>query len=405
MKIGMLSIGLLILLLVGVGSASPSTQGAPNTDAVAVTMPFAGKWAWTILKARCGSDRCDSHPSYHEKYSADWATDLYAPPGTAVKFNVSGATTGLSYSASITDTSCGAGKRVRITLKTGGTTLGWAQYDHLDITGISFASIANNKTLGVTKNWGKKSCYVVSSDAGVHTHFSAANTSKYSCWIDYGSVGTPLAANATIAIVGSNNTGVQQKCSPGASVSGYANTIVQWNGDTKAQKTAWFVNPSAQRQWIPTIPIYNCLAAKARGPVQLPRKVLDLLTDTGQSAACGSSPPPSPPSNSTPPNITAITDTTGVVTTRYVWTTVRFRDPECDVTGGTWEGASGSGLREDFGRTIRADLMRGLVCSGGSGSLQFARSCLWRGRWTEYMTLVDSRGNRSSRVPFVYVCS
>jgi hypothetical protein len=42
-------------------------------------------------------------------------------------------------------------------------------------------------------------------------------------------------------------------------LSSYANHVVQWNGDTKAQKTSWLVGPDLKRRWIPDIATYQCL--------------------------------------------------------------------------------------------------------------------------------------------------
>ena len=50
------------------------------------------------------------------------------------------------------------------------------QYDHLDTTITQGKSIANGAVLGKTKNWGKLSCYLVTSDGGVHVHFGAKNS-------------------------------------------------------------------------------------------------------------------------------------------------------------------------------------------------------------------------------------
>lgn len=69
----------------------------------------------------------------------------------------------------------------------------------------------------------------------------------------------------------------------------YAGHIVQWDGDTKVQRTAWLVTPDLKRLWIPDIATYNCLKAQgAPGPDVLPAATLDQLTDqTDLWAACG----------------------------------------------------------------------------------------------------------------------
>jgi hypothetical protein len=74
--------------------------------------------------------------------------------------------------------------------------------------------------------------------------------------------------------------------------------IVQWDGDTKAQKTAWLVvNEGGQlhRHWIPSIAVYWCLKnSGALGPDVLAAAVLNQLPDdTGVWATCtGNSGPP-----------------------------------------------------------------------------------------------------------------
>ena len=69
----------------------------------------------------------------------------------------------------------------------------------------------------------------------------------------------------------------------------YANHIVQWNGDTKQQKTAWLVTPNLKRLWIPDAGTYYCLKNRGvPGPAVLPAATLDRLTDqANQWAACG----------------------------------------------------------------------------------------------------------------------
>lgn len=71
--------------------------------------------------------------------------------------------------------------------------------------------------------------------------------------------------------------------------SAYVGHIVQWDADTKSQKTSWLVGSDLKRRWIPDAATYSCLKARgAPGPDVLPSSVLDLLPDiTGTSAVCG----------------------------------------------------------------------------------------------------------------------
>lgn len=66
----------------------------------------------------------------------------------------------------------------------------------------------------------------------------------------------------------------------GGNAAAYAGHIVQWDGDTKAQKTAWYVTPDHRRIWISSIDAYNGLKRRGvPGPVVLPASTLDQLPD------------------------------------------------------------------------------------------------------------------------------
>lgn len=70
----------------------------------------------------------------------------------------------------------------------------------------------------------------------------------------------------------------------------YYGDIVQWDGDTKAQKTAWRVGADGRRHWIPGISDYWCLVnGGVAGPYVLPSTVLDTVVpdDPGSWAPCG----------------------------------------------------------------------------------------------------------------------
>jgi len=70
----------------------------------------------------------------------------------------------------------------------------------------------------------------------------------------------------------------------------YIGAIVQWNGDTKAQKTAWRVGADGRRHWIPSTSVYWCLVnAGVVGPYVLPSTVLDTVIPdrNGSWASCG----------------------------------------------------------------------------------------------------------------------
>ena len=276
--------------LVALEPPAANAAAVDNTEAVVVGMPANVRWAYYgSPKAPAGSDTIDSAPAYHATYGKDWATDLYAPEGTALHLRLSGATGRVTTRYSVTDGGCGAGKRVRVYISVDSHPLGYVQYEHLNINNTHFSDgISNNEFLGRTHQWPKSSCYQVSSPAGVHTHVGFYQNNRYSCWSDYGKVGTTVHDSDPLGVLGSNNLTARGACTPGRSVSSYKGQIVQWSGDTKTQKTAWLVKSDLKRYWIPDIATYNCLKRKGvPGPVRLPGKVLSLLTDrTGYRSGC-----------------------------------------------------------------------------------------------------------------------
>ncbi|MDA0183650.1 CHAP domain-containing protein [Solirubrobacter phytolaccae] len=78
---------------------------------------------------------------------------------------------------------------------------------------------------------------------------------------------------------------------PGTQPGAYVGHIVQWDGDTKGQKTAWLVGQDGKRRWIPTSALYYCLKGHGvPGPDVLPAARLDEYPDlTGQWVTCGPS--------------------------------------------------------------------------------------------------------------------
>lgn len=71
----------------------------------------------------------------------------------------------------------------------------------------------------------------------------------------------------------------------------YANRIVQWSGDTKAQKTSWFVTPDLKRLAIPDTATYNALLDRAvTNAGAQPSALLSRLPEqSGMWAAAGDS--------------------------------------------------------------------------------------------------------------------
>jgi surface antigen len=70
----------------------------------------------------------------------------------------------------------------------------------------------------------------------------------------------------------------------------YIGALVQWNGDTKAQRTKWRVGADGRRHWLPSMSVYSCLVnGGVDGPHVLPPSVLDnVIPDlNGSWASCG----------------------------------------------------------------------------------------------------------------------
>lgn len=213
---------LLPLVVVGLlaifGVVTPTSPAYAAGEPTVIGIPFAGKWAWMSPAAEPWDDVNDSHPAEHHHFSADWATDLYTSPGTDVRVKVNAPTSSYTLSVSLVEsTSCGAGERVRVSVKYDGNEIGWVQYEHVDpASGISLgAALSNGQVIGQTKNWGYLSCYQVSSNAGVHAHVSMKNTqANHSCYVDHGQPGaTTLSYGTDLGVLGSSNGGVRQECS------------------------------------------------------------------------------------------------------------------------------------------------------------------------------------------------
>ena len=106
---------------------------------------------------------------------------------------------------------------------------------------------------------------------------------SYYCFKNQGAPGPDVLPSYVLDSL-PDQTGQQAQCVPPAST--YESHIVQWDGDTKAQKTAWLVR-GGRRYWIPDTRTYGCLQSQGSpGPDVLPSYVLNSLPDTGQQATC-----------------------------------------------------------------------------------------------------------------------
>ena len=68
----------------------------------------------------------------------------------------------------------------------------------------------------------------------------------------------------------------------------YRGKIVEWDGDTKPQKTSWFVGSDGNRRFIPDLPTFQCLHdAGAGNSYNVTSDILNFLPDlTGVQATC-----------------------------------------------------------------------------------------------------------------------
>jgi glucosylceramidase len=107
---------------------------------------------------------------------------------------------------------------------------------------------------------------------------------SYYCWKNEGAPGPDVLPSYMLDAM--PDTGDRANCIPPPGT--FNGHIVQWDGDTSSQKTAWLVGPDGHRRWISNISTYNCLKSRgAPGPDVLPSYVLDSLSDlNGVWAVC-----------------------------------------------------------------------------------------------------------------------
>lgn len=183
----------------------PRSPGPGNGEGVVqILMPFSGKFA-------NGDEGFEgTAPGKHPYYwpGMQWATDIYAVPGTSVKANFSG--TGVSlkvaavgeipdcYSDSKPRVEVSAGKYVTVSVSLNGQNIGSVHYQHL--AGVSLqpgAEIPIGTTLGTTSRWAKSGCWRVNTDAGVHTHLEVKSTAGSACYVAHPR-GRPLSESDMI---------------------------------------------------------------------------------------------------------------------------------------------------------------------------------------------------------------
>jgi len=170
--------------------AGPSRGPASNeVEGVAqVLMPFSGRFANEAFKETAPG----KHPHYWS--GMQWATDIYAVPGTPVKANFSGNGISLKvinvggipdcFSDSNKTVKVSAGSYVTVSVSVNGQNIGSVHYQHLDVVDLKAgAEISNGATLGITHMWTKSNCWQVNNDAGVHTHLEVGSKSGTACYM------------------------------------------------------------------------------------------------------------------------------------------------------------------------------------------------------------------------------
>lgn len=214
-----------VLGLVGTGVAviGPGNQEAAHAvDPIKATigMPFQGKWAWNVAINPPYTDSNSSHPSVHERYGADWTTDIYAAVNTPVKVYGTSNQGIVTFKKSSTSDTCSskgpniAGQGLTFDVLVNGAKRGTVKYDHIDPETIGTDPITSGTKIGeVTSETLHNTCFQT---RHVHVQFKNVDTNKFACYTDHGKPGqNNIAEGQAIGDIGSQNTGVQQACTTG----------------------------------------------------------------------------------------------------------------------------------------------------------------------------------------------
>ena len=188
----------LLFIFVGLGCSSakvePSgtSKSAVTTGGAILGMPFDGYF----------DKFSDTSPNVHHRVvGGNWATDIYASPGTAVRYHER--TGAIARVVSIMSACVGGGpslggSQIQLSLSDAGdgAALGSVFYLHLATPQVTVGqTIESGTVLGYTAQWESSSCYQVSNAAGVHTHFEVKSAVGSSCFTTVG--GDALLADAS----------------------------------------------------------------------------------------------------------------------------------------------------------------------------------------------------------------
>ena len=162
---------------------SGTSKSAVTTGGAILGMPFDGYFD------KFG----DTSPNVHHRVvGGNWATDIYASPGTAVRYQER--TGAIARVVSIMSACVGGGpslggSQIQLSLSDAGdgVALGTVFYLHLATPQVSVGqSIESGTVLGYTAQWESSSCYQVSNAGGVHTHFEVKSAVGSSCFTTVG---------------------------------------------------------------------------------------------------------------------------------------------------------------------------------------------------------------------------
>jgi hypothetical protein len=202
----------LIVLFVSVVSVIAAPNASAEVPQAVVGMPFAGKWAYSNpTTASCGPNASQtSHPSCHEVYFGDWATDVYQAAGVEVRLQVPYATGLLSFSWDTSATgSCGETRRVRVYVS--GIQVGQVHFTHLSNATLTTTSPTNGMVVGKIASL---SCNP--GGTGKHVHVEFKNIGNRACFVNHStastSAGMSVEEGTPIGVLGSENTGIRQVC-------------------------------------------------------------------------------------------------------------------------------------------------------------------------------------------------
>ncbi|HSW66520.1 MAG TPA: VCBS repeat-containing protein [Bacillota bacterium] len=205
-------------------AVAPSEHPANATEGPQVTIgsPLDGAWAYNVpTAAGCGSGNSQtSHPSCHEAYGFDWATDIYAPALRDVKVYGSSNQGTVTFKRSGTSDTCSsygqniAGWGITFDVFVDQSKVGQVKYDHLDLANVGADPIPSGTKIGtVTSEPLQSSCY-----SARHTHVQLQNSNgNHACFKDYSNsqhtAGEPISASNDIGVLGSTNANTKEACS------------------------------------------------------------------------------------------------------------------------------------------------------------------------------------------------